>query len=125
MERQIVCFNVPAFEIALARIDNPSLREWPTAVAPAYNSRSFLWEVSAEARQQGLCRGMRLSHARQICPDLRVVAPDPRRVSLGQRLVQDTIQKFSPLYELANKGEFYADLSGSTRLFGDAATVAA
>jgi DNA polymerase-4 len=63
-------------------------------------------------------------HAR-ICPALRVVAPDPRRVSLGQRLVEDTLQRFSPVYELANKGEFYADLSGSTRLFGDAATVAA
>lgn len=125
MERRIVCFNVPAFEIALARIDDPSLIGWPAAVAPAHNSRSFLWEISAEARQEGLYRGMPLSHARRICPVLRVIAPDPRRVSLGQRLLEETLQKFSPIYEVANKSEFYADLSGSARLFGDAASLAA
>lgn len=125
MERRILCFNVPAFEIALARIDDPSLNRWPTAVAPAHNSRSLLLEVSAEACQEGIYRGMALSDARRICPALRVVAPDPRRVSLGQRLVEDTLQRFSPVYELANNGEFYADVSDSTRLFGDAATVAA
>jgi DNA polymerase-4 len=125
MERRILCFNVPAFEIALARIDNPSLSGWPTGVAPSHNSRSVLWEVSAEARQEGLYRGMPLSHARRICPALRVLAPDPRRVSLGQRLLQEAFLKFSPVYEVANKSEFYADLTGSARLFGDAASLAA
>jgi DNA polymerase-4 len=124
MERRIICFNVPSFEIALARVNEPSLRRWPAAVAPLHYTRSFLWEVSAEARQEGIYEGMALSDARRLCPRLRIIAPDARRISLGQKLLRETIQYFSPIYELANRGQLYADVSGSTRLFGDPASIA-
>jgi DNA polymerase-4 len=125
MDRQIICFNVPSFEIALARLHDPALRRWPTAVAPVHYRRSFLWEVSTEARQEGLYPGMALSYARQICPQLRVVSPDLRRVSLGESLVKQSFKRFSPVYEVAAHGEFYGDLTGSARLFGEPETVAA
>src|SRR5919109_2803784 len=120
MERRIICFHVPSFEIALARLVEPSLRRWPAAVAPLHYTRSFLWEVSAEARQEGIFEGMALSDARRLCPRLRIIAPDARRISLGQKLLRETIQYFSPIYELANRGQLYADVSGSGRLFADA-----
>ena len=125
MERRIVCFNVASFEIVLARLNDSTLRGWPTVIAPVHHARSFLWEVSREARQEGLYAGMALSHARRLCPRLRLIAPDSRRVFLGQKLVQNTIKEFTALYELANYGEFYADVSGTSRLFGDAPNLAA
>ena len=124
MERRIICFHVPSFEIALARLVEPRLRRWPAAVAPLHYTRSFLWEVSAEARQEGVYERMGLAEARRVCPRLRVIAPDARRVSLGQKLLRETIRRFSPIYELANRGQLYADVSGSGRLFGDAVSVA-
>ena len=125
MERRIICFNVPSFEIALARLNEPCLRRWPAAIAPLHYTRSFLWEVSAEARQEGIYQGMALSDARRVCPRLRIIGPDARRVSQGRKLLQESIQQFSPIYELANHGQFYADVTASRRLFGGAATMAA
>jgi DNA polymerase-4 len=124
MDRRIACFTVPSFEIELARLNDRGLRNWPTAVAPGNSSRATLLEVSLEARQEGVDSGMRLWQALQICPALRVIATDTHRLFLGQKLLQENIKCFSPVYELANQGEFYLDLTGTGRLFGDAATTA-
>jgi DNA polymerase IV len=125
MERRIVCFNVPSFEITLARLCEPRLRRWPTAVAPVHYARSFVWEVSKEARQEGLYPGMPLNLARRMCARLRVIRPDPRRVALGHRLLQESIRQFSPIFELAHEGEFYADLTARTVLFREATAIGA
>ena len=34
MDRQIVCVAIPSFEVALARLHDPSLRTRPLAIAP-------------------------------------------------------------------------------------------
>jgi len=34
MDRQIVCFAIPSFEIAVTRLHNPTLGPRPLAIAP-------------------------------------------------------------------------------------------
>lgn len=55
MDRQIVCFAIPAVEVALARLSHPPVRTRPLAIAPLHTTRPLLREVSREAEDAGLC----------------------------------------------------------------------
>ena len=55
MDRQIVCFAIPAVEVALARLSHPPVRTRPLAIAPLHPTRTLLREVSREAEDAGLC----------------------------------------------------------------------
>ena len=80
MDRQIVCLAIPSFEVSLARLNDPSLRTRPLAIAPLNTSRALLREVSLEAMQDGLYVGMPIEHAKRLCPTLHVFSPNPTRV---------------------------------------------
>jgi DNA polymerase-4 len=124
MERRIGCFNVPAFEIELARANNRRLRSWPAVLVAENSAAAILLEVSPEARNEGIHDAMKLWQARRTCPGLLVIMADTRRLSTGQKIIGQIFKRFSPACELANPGEFYLDLTGTARLFGDSVTTA-
>ena len=53
MDRQIVCLAIPSFEVALARLNDPSLRTRPLAIAPLNISRALLIREDHAAYQRG------------------------------------------------------------------------
>jgi len=124
MVRQIVCFQIPALQIELARLKESRLRRWPVAVALPSN-RSTLFEVSAEASAEGLHAGMALDQARFLCPSLRIIAPDAPTAQRAHNSLQDLVRRFTPLWEPIGHGNFYLDLTGTARLFGRAVDIAA
>lgn len=125
MDRQIACFKIPAFEIALARLDDASLRHRPVGIAPAHTARACLHEVSGEAQAEGLHTGMPVEWARTLCPALRLLVPDPARVRLGDHLLHDVAARFAPVWEPVRPGHLFLDLTGTHRLFGPSADTAA
>jgi DNA polymerase-4 len=124
MVRQIVCFQIPALQIALARLKEPILRWRPVAVAPPSN-RSTLVEVSAEASLEGLHAGMTLDQARFLCPSLKVIFPDAVAAQRAHHSLEDLVRRFTPIWEPIGRGHFYLDLTGTARLFGRAVDTAA
>ena len=125
MERQIVCFAVPAVEVALAHLHEPRLRTRPVAIAPLNTARALLREVSSEAAQAGLAVGMSVDHARRICPSLQVLAPNPAQVRTAEEKLLRVIARYAPVWELTKPGSFLLDVTGTGRLFGPAYDVAA
>ena len=125
MDRQIVCFAIPAVEVALAQLNNPSLRTRPFAIAPLNTTRALIREVSSEATQAGLAAGMSVDHARRICPSLRVLSPDPSRVRTVDESLLKVVTRYAPVWELSQPGSFLMDVTGTGRLFGPAYDVAA
>lgn len=125
MDRQIVCFAIPSFELALVRLNDPPLRTRPLALAPSNTPRALLHDVSPEAKQDGLHIGMPLEHARRLCPSLFVVAPDPSRVRRADQSLMNVVAHYAPVWEPAQPGTFMMDLTGTARLFGPACDVAA
>ncbi len=125
MDRRIVSFEIPTFEIALARLADSSLRHRPVAVAPAQASRALLREVSREAQDEGVTTGMLVSDARRLCPALQLLPPDPDRVRQASRRLFDVAARFAPVWEPRRPGHVFLDLSGTTRLFGLASDTAA
>lgn len=125
MDRQIVCLAIPSFEVALARLNDPTLRTRPLAIAPLDTSRALLREVSREAAQDGLSVGMLLEHARRLCPALHVFSPNPTRVRQAECSLLRVVSHYAPVWEPAQPGSFLMDLTGTGRLFGSASDVAA
>lgn len=119
IERQIVCYQVPAFEIALARLGETALRDRPVAVAPP-GPRAVLQEISPEAEREGLTVGMAMIVARRLCPGLRALHSDERRVKAGQQQLLTVVQRYAPLWETPRPGNMLLELTGTKRLFGPA-----
>lgn len=123
--RDILHLSIPAFAIALARVDDPSLRERPVAIAPAHSERALLQSVSREARREGLFEGMPANQARRLCPALKVLPPDPQLLARGTRSLLELTGNYSPVTEPSSLGSYYLDLSGCRRLLGPARDAAA
>lgn len=120
MDRQIVCFTIPRFQVALARQVDPTLRERPVAVALSLTPRSLITDVSREAQAEGIDVGMPITQARQRCPALEVLPPDPIRLSQADRTIGSLIDRFTPVREPVQPGHLFLDLTGTGRLFGPA-----
>jgi DNA polymerase-4 len=118
MDRHIVCLQIPAFRIALARSADNALKNRPVAVAPTHTSRALIREISTEAFHEGLQPGMPVDLARLICPGLRVVPPDSSLTQAAHRELQHHISSFTPTWESIRPGSLFFDLSGTRRLFG-------
>ncbi|MGE3152872.1 MAG: DNA polymerase IV [Nitrospiraceae bacterium] len=125
MERQILCFHVPLFGIALARADDASLNGRPVATAPMQRPRARLCEVSHEALAEGLFPGMTVDLARHLCPSLRIVLSDPLHLRTAHGRLQNLLAEFTPLWEPVRPGSLFLDLTGTTRLHGPTVDAAA
>lgn len=125
MDRQIVCFQIPSFGIALARQIDRSLATRPVAIAPTHTPRARLLEASAEALDDGIAPGMSIDHARRLCPALRILPPDPHHTRAAHQGLERLIAGFAPLWEPVLPGYFYLDLTGTTRLYGRTVDAAA
>lgn len=120
MDRQIVYLSIPRFEIALARLNDPSLRTKPVAVVSAQASRAVIREVSPEAEDAGVLPGLPADRARRRCPSLRLVPPNVAKVTRAHHALLPSIISVAPLWEVSKPGHFFLDLTGTTRLFGAA-----
>jgi DNA polymerase-4 len=125
MHRDILHVSIPAFPIALARVVNSSLREWPVAVAPSHTDRAIVQCVSSEARNEGIFEGMPVFRALAFCPSLTILPPNPRLLSTGMRSLIDLSSRYTPLAEPNTPGRLYLDLTGSRRLLGPGRDAAA
>jgi DNA polymerase IV len=125
MDRQIVCFSIPAVEVALAQLHDFRLRTRPVAIAPLNSARALIREASSQATQAGIAVGMSVNHARRICPSLHVLAPNPVRVRTADEKLLRVIARYAPVWELFQPGSFFMDVTGTGRLFGPASDVAA
>jgi DNA polymerase-4 len=118
MDRQIIYFQIPSFEIALARRHDAALRHRPVAIAPTHHTRACVREVSQEAYGDGLRPGMSVELARRLCPAVRLLPPDTTRIGLAHREIQNIVAEFAPVWEPVQPGHLFMDLTGTHRLFG-------
>lgn len=117
MAREILHLHVPSFHVALARLCDPSLRGRPAVVSGA-GPRPVVICASAEARREGIAKGMLLAQARRLCRSLGVAAHDPVRAAAAEGELRETAVRYTPLWEPVRPGHLYLDMTGSRRLFG-------
>ena len=125
MERSVLCIDVPAFPVAVARVVEPGLRGRPVIVAPEGSARALVVAASDEALREGVRPGMPVGAAARRCPGLILRAPDDALTRRAAAAVYGLLGGYTPLVEPSGPGRAYLDLTGTGRLFGYAPDAAA
>ena len=120
-ERTVLHFNVADFAVAVERVNDTCLRGRPLLIAPLQAARAVVYDMSEEAYREGVRKGMPLRQATRICRGGTVLPP---RVGLYQKAMLaflKELQGYSPLIECGQAdGHFFADVTGTHRLYGPA-----
>lgn len=125
MIRTILFVDPPAFCTTVERLVAPALRRRPLVVAPPGAERATVLALSPEAEAAGIRRGTPIRLARRLCPDLVVVPPNPTLYARASRALHEVLARWAPVIEPRWYGHAFLDLSGTDRLFGPVADVAA
>jgi len=125
MDRSILHVDVPAFPIAVERVIEPGLRDRPVIVAPSGGPRATILAVSPEAVRDGVRAGMPVRAAARRCPGVVLLPVNEPLYQRAAAAIVALLQAYSPLVEPSVHGQSYLDLTGTGRLFGHAADVAA
>lgn len=104
----------------MARVCQPELLGRPVAVAPVQSERGLILSVSYEAGKEGVFKGMPLSNAIKLCPDLIVLSPNPGLMERACRTLAETVARYTPIWEISRPGHIYLDVTGTGRLWGSA-----
>jgi len=117
----VLHFNVADFAVAVERVTDSSLRGRPLLIAPLRAARAVVYDMSEEAYREGVEKGMPLKQAARICRGAAVLPP---RVGLYRKAMQaffKELHSYSPLIECGEAdGHFFADVTGTHRLYGPA-----
>jgi DNA polymerase-4 len=125
VDRAIIHLNVADFAVAVERSVDRRLREWPLIIAPEGAARATVYDMSEEAYQAGVRKGMPLRRACRCCPDARLVPPHPPLYAQVMRAFIRQAQPYSPLIEPGEAdGHLFMDVTGTGRLFGPPVDVA-
>jgi DNA polymerase-4 len=123
MERKIIHLNIADFGVAVERILDSSLRTRPLILAQAA-ARAVVYDMSEEAYQDGVRKGMRLTAASRYCRQARILPPRPQRYQEALQHCVRHAQSFTPLTEVSSgNGHLYLDVTGTHRLHGSAPDV--
>jgi DNA polymerase IV len=125
MERAIIHINVADFAVAVERLGDRQLKDRPVIIAPEGASRATVYDMSEEAYQAGVRKGMALRRAHRLCHDARILLPHTARYEQAMADLLRQALPFSPLIEPGeDDGHLFVDVSGTSRLFGPPVDVA-
>lgn len=126
-ERSIIHLNVTDFAVAVERVRDRSLCGRPLIVASAaaVSRRSQVFDMSEEAYQDGVRKGMSLDLAQKYCRKVQVITPRPALYRRAMAALLERVLPYTPLVETgAEDGHIFMDVSGTKRLFGAAQDIA-
>ncbi len=123
--RTVVHLDVADFAVAVERMADGKLKDRPVIIAPERASRALVFDMSEEAFQGGVRKGMPLRQALRCCRDAKVLPPRMDRYErVMAELFRETLS-YSPLVETGEAdGHLFIDITGTDRLFGPPPDVA-
>ena len=125
MDRSIIHVNVADFAVAVERLVDRQLADKPVIIAPEGAVRATVYDMSEEAYQEGVRKGMPLRRARRLCRNAQILAPHPARYERAMADLLHQALPFSPLIEPGeDDGHLFVDVTGTSRLFGPPVDVA-
>ncbi len=125
MNRSIIHLNVADFAVAVERVIDRRLQARPVIIAPEGAARAAVYDMSEEAYQAGIRKGMSLRRAIRLCSDVQILPPHPARYEQAMRDLLKRALPYSPLIEPGqDDGHLFVDVTGTNRLFGPPVDVA-
>jgi DNA polymerase-4 len=125
MDRAIIHLNVADFAVAVERAIDRRLAGRPVIIAPAGTARTAVYDMSEEAFQAGVRKGMALDRALRRCRDACILPPRPDRYEQAMQDLFARTLPYSPRIEAGeHDGHLFIDASGTSHLFGPPVDVA-
>lgn len=122
--RRILHVDMDAFFAAVEQRDRPELRGKPVVIGSGPHERGIVCTASYEARPFGIHSAMPSREAYRLCPHAVFIPPDHRKYSAESAKIFAIFDRYTPFVEGLSCDEAFLDVTGSRRLFGDAATIA-
>ncbi|PLX52503.1 MAG: hypothetical protein C0611_07940 [Desulfobacteraceae bacterium] len=118
-ERSIIHINVADFAVAVERLVDRRLKERSVIIAHDTAIRATVYDMSEEAYQNGVRKGMALRRALRYCRDTVVLPLHPFRYERAMVQLLKCALPYSPLIEKSDHdGHLFVDVTGTGRLFG-------
>ena len=118
-ERSIIHINVADFAVAVERLVHRRLKERPVIIAHDTAVRTTVYDMSEEAYQNGVRKGMALQRALRYCRDAVVLPFHPFRYERAMVQLLKCALPYSLLIEKSDHdGHLFIDVTGTGRLFG-------
>jgi DNA polymerase-4 len=121
--RAILHVDMDAFYASVEQFDNPKLAGQPVVVGGT-GGRGVVAAASYEARRFGIHSAMPMREALKRCPHAIVVSPRFKRYREVSGQVFEIFREFTDQVEGLSLDEAFLDVTGSTSLFGSAASMA-
>ncbi len=118
--RRILLVDADAFFVGVARLADPegAGRAPLLIVGGRPGGRGVVCSASYETRRYGVRSAMPIARALRLCPQALCV-PVPRECGARSREIRTVLERWAPLVEGASIDEWYLDLTGTERLYGD------
>ncbi|GGW36598.1 DNA polymerase IV [Arenibacter certesii] len=118
MNKSILHLDLDTFFVSVERLLHNELFKKLVLVGGT-GSRGVVAACSYEARGFGVRSGMSMQMAKQLCPEAVVIRGNASTYMKYSTLVTDIIRDTVPLFEKTSVDEFYVDLTGMDRFFGN------
>ena len=125
--RRILLVDCDAFFVQVARLEDPEGAEKTDLllVGGSQTERGVVTSASYGARRFGVRSAMPTAQALRLCPDATVVGVPRRACGHKSREIRSCLERLAPVVQAASIDEFYLDLTGTDRLFGESLEVTA
>ena len=118
MDRSILHLDLDTFFVSVERLTDSRLSGKPIIIGGT-GDRGVVAACSYETRKFGVHSAMPMRMARELCPEAIVIRGNSANYSKYSNLVTDVIKEDVPVYEKTSVDEFYVDLTGMDRFFGN------
>ena len=118
---RILLVDCDAFYVQVARLEDPegAGKADLLLVGGSPTGRGVVTSASYGARRFGVRSAMPTAQALQLCPDATVVGVPRGACSKKSREIRSCLERLAPVVQAASIDEFYLDLAGTERLFGE------
>ncbi|MEY2971083.1 MAG: hypothetical protein RLZZ599_1456 [Bacteroidota bacterium] len=118
MDRSILHLDLDTFFVSVERLMDTRLMGKPIIIGGT-GDRGVVAACSYETRKFGVHSAMPMRMAKDLCPEAIVIRGNSANYSKYSNLVTDVIKEDVPVYEKTSVDEFYVDLTGMDRFFGN------